>query len=170
MKGLLIILTIAAFLLLSDRKRKRKKKIKLIFTTIINKNQIKILAMELNTQEFVDTMLALENSADQTKVDATFANVVLTSSDPTIFTADKDVNADGTLDIVGVAVGTASLNVTADATYTDPNTSEVITANKSADIQVTITAPPPGAINTDLVVTFSDPSATPVTPAPPATP
>lgn len=161
---LIIILILTVLFLISKKKRskKTKKKTKLIFTTIINKTQIKILAMQLDTQEFVDAMLALENSADQSKVDATFANIVLTSSDPTIFTADTDVNADGTLDIVGVAVGTASLHVAADATYTDPNTQAVITANKTADIAVTISAPPPGAINTDLVVTFDTPQPTPV--------
>ena len=159
---IILILTVLFFIPKERNGRKRRKKTKLIFTTIINKNQIKILAMQLNTQEFVDAMLALENSDTHDKVDATFANIVLTSSDPTIFTADTDVNADGTLDIVGVAVGSASLNVKADATYTDPNTQAVITANKSADIAVTISAPPPGAINTDLVVTFDTPQPTPI--------
>lgn len=136
-----------------------KKKYSLIFTTIINKKQIKILSiMDLNTQEFVDSILALEDTDTKSPIDATFANIVLTSSDPSIFTCDTDVNADGTLDITGVSEGTATLTVTADATYIDGNTKQSVTANKSATIDVTVHAPLPGAENTDMVVTFSAPT------------
>jgi hypothetical protein len=134
----------------------KKHEPQLIFTTVLFNNQIKILSiMELNTKEFVDSILALEDTDTKAPIDATFANIVLTSSDPTIFTADTDVNADGTIDIVGVAEGTATLNVKADATYIDGNTKQSVTATKEANIPVTVHAPLPGAENTDLVVTFS---------------
>lgn len=141
--------------------RKKKHKTELVFTTIINKFKIKILAMELQTQDFVDSILGLEDSDTKAPIDAIFANVVLTSSDPSIFTADTDVDADGTLDIVGVAEGTATLNVKADATYIDGNTQQSVTASKEANVDVTVTKPAPGAENTDMVVSFGTPKPVP---------
>lgn len=132
----------------------KKKKTNLIFTTIINHFQIKILKMQLETKQFVDSILSLVDHDTQQPIDATFTNVVLTSSDPSIFTADGDVNGDGTVDVVGVAAGSGTLNVKADATYTDSNTKKEVTVNKEANVDVTITEPAPTAENTDLVVTF----------------
>ncbi len=134
---------------------------RLIFTTIINNHQIKILKImpTLDSKQFVEEILALENTDTKAAISATFANVKLLSSDVSIFTCDTDVNADGTLDIVGIAPGTATLTVTADATYTDANTGQPVTASKSATVDVTVNKPLPGAENTDLVVTFSDPKA-----------
>jgi len=117
--------------------------------------------MDLNVKEFVDSILALEDTDTKAAINATFANIVLASSDPSIFTCDTDVNADGTLDITGIAEGTATLTVTADATYTDSNTGQSVTASKSATIGVTVHAPLPGAENTDMVVTFSAPQPNP---------
>lgn len=136
------------------RHKKRKQRTKLILVTIINKSKIKILAMEFNVKEFVDTNLALVDHDTQAPIDATFANITLTSSDTSVFTCDSDVNADGITDVLGIAEGSATLTVTADATYTDSKTGLVVTGNKSVDVPVTITAPAPTAENTDLVVTF----------------
>jgi hypothetical protein len=141
----------------------KKKQPQLIFTAVINKFKFKILTMELQTQDFVDSILALEDTDTHAAIDATFANIVLTSSDPTIFTADSDVDADGTLDIVGIAPGTASLNVKADATYTDANTQQSVTAPKEANVDVTVSKPAPGAENTDMLVTFGTPKPVPTT-------
>jgi hypothetical protein len=118
--------------------------------------------MELQKQQFVDSILGLVDHDTQAAIPATFANIVLTSSDPAIFTADTDVNNDGTIDVVGVSEGTATLNVKADVTYTDTHTNLEVTASKEANVPVTVTAPPPTAENVDLVVTFSP--AQPVTP------
>ncbi len=153
--GITIFITI--FLL---KKKRHHSKTQLIFTTIINKSKIKILAMELNAKEFVDSILGLVDHDTQESIDATFANITLGSSDSSIFTTDTDVDADGVLDIVGVSEGTATLTVTADATYTDKNTGKEVTANKTATIDVTVHAALPGAENTDLVVTFSAPKPT----------
>jgi hypothetical protein len=139
---------------------KRKRKPTLIFTTIINNKQIKILKImpTLDLKTFVDTVLALEDTDTKAPITATFANIAMTSSDTSIFTADSDVNADGTVDIVGVAAGTATLTVTADASYTDGNTGKAVTANKSATIDVTVSEPLPGDENTDMIVSFGAPS------------
>lgn len=113
--------------------------------------------MQLEVKSFVDSTLALVDKATGNAIEATISNPVLTSSDPAIFTTDTDPNNDGIVDIVGIAEGTATLNVKADVAYTDPNTGEAITASKEANVEVTITAPPPGAIDTELIVTFSAP-------------
>lgn len=147
---------IKVFLITKRKRRHKRGRTQLVLTTIINKTKIKILAMNLNVKEFVDTNLALIDSDDQTPIEATFDGITLTSSDPNIFTADADVNNDGQVDVVGIAEGEAMLNVKATATYTDKNTGKTVTAGKEANVPVTITAPPPGAENTELVVKFSD--------------
>lgn len=136
--------------------RKKQRNTQLVFTIKINKSIIKILAMELPVKDFLDTNLSLEDSDTKAAIIATFANIKLTSSDPSIFTTDTDVNTDGTADVVGVAAGTAQLNVTADATYTDSNTGKEVTKSKNATIDVTVTAPAPTDENTDLVVTLTN--------------
>ncbi len=143
--------------------RRRPQRTTLILTFFINNYQIKIQTMQLETQQFVDSILGLVDHDTQEAIPATFANIVLTSSDPAIFTADTDVNADGTIDVVGVSEGNATLNVKADVTYTDKNTGKEVTKAKEANVPVTVTLPPPSEENTDLVVTFSTPQ--PVTPA-----
>lgn len=134
------------------------KKPKLILTATINNVKIKILAMTLQTKQFVTAALGLVDHDTQNPIEATFENVALTSSDPSIFTVDTDVNGDGNVDVVGVAPGTATLNVKADVTYEDANTGLSVTASKEANIEVTVTLPPE---TTDLVVTFSDPQPVP---------
>lgn len=117
--------------------------------------------MELQIKDFVDANLGLVDHDTQAAITATFANIVMTSSDPTIFTVDSDVDTDGTMDVVGVAVGTATLTVSADVSYNDSKTGLDVTANKTVDVPVTITASPESA---DLVVTFSAPKPVPATP------
>ena len=116
--------------------------------------------MQITTKQFTDANLALVDHATLNTITATFANVVLTSSDESIFTATSDVNGDGVLDIVPVNPGTATLTATADASYTDANTGQPVTVNKGATIEVTVTAPVEGQL-TDLVLTLSDPQPLP---------
>lgn len=145
--------------------QKAKNKTDLVFTTFIHNYKIKILQMNLEKQKFADTILTIVDHATGTPIDATFENVVLESSDPAVFTCTTDVNNDGKVDLVGVSEGTASLNVTADATYVDGNTGETVTKTKTASVPVTITAPPPEAQSTDLIVTFTAAEAVPAAPA-----
>lgn len=156
-----IFFTSITLLIVFLLKKKKKTRTELIFTIIINHTKIKILAMELQKQEFVNSILGLVDHETQEPIEASFSNVELTSSDTAIFTADTDVNADGTIDVVGVSVGTATLGVKADATYIDKNTGKEVTASKEATIEVTITEPPIDAETTDLVVTFSAPTPVP---------
>jgi len=118
--------------------------------------------MQLQKQEFVNSILGLVDHETQAPIEATFSNIELTSSDTAIFTADSDVDADGTIDIVGVAPGTATLGVKADVKYIDGKTGEEVTASKEATIDVTITEPLIDAETTDLVVSFSAPKPVPV--------
>lgn len=137
------------------------QKTRLIFTALILNYKIKILKMELLKQQFADTILKIVDHATGAPIDATFENVVLESSDPAVFTCTNDVNNDGKVDVVGVAEGTATLNVSVDATYIDGNTGQSVTKTKTASLQVTVSAPPPEAQSTDLVVTFTAPEAVP---------
>lgn len=113
------------------------------------------MAVSLNVQETLLGTLGIVNHADGTPIPATFANAAFTSSDPTIFTAAADSADAEEVDIVGVAVGTATLSVSADCTYNDPATQQPVTVNKTATISVTIS---PAATATDLVVTFGTPT------------
>lgn len=142
----------------------KHQKVHLILTTYIHNYKIKIYAMQLQTKNFMDAILTLVDHDTLDPIQATFANIELTSSDPSIFTTTEDVDADGTVDIVGVAVGTGSLHVKTDVTYTDKNTKLPVTDTKEVDVDVTITEPAPDAEKTDLVVTFSDPKQVPTTP------
>lgn len=117
--------------------------------------------MELQTKQFLDTILDLVDHETQQPIDATFSDVQLTSSDESIFTSTSDVNGDGTVDVVGVGEGTAVLNVKVMATYIDSKLNQEVTNAKEVNVDVTITAPPPEAETTDLVVTFSDPKPVP---------
>ena len=145
-------------IILEKRKSKKKnKKTELIFVTKINHSIIKILKMEIIVKDFADTHLALVDHLTQAPIVATISNIVLLSSDPTIFATGTDV-VSGLADIIGVAIGAASLKVTADVEYTDILTNLLVKGSKSADVPVTVTAPLPTAENTDLIVTFGTPA------------
>jgi hypothetical protein len=161
MKQFLFLTTVTLLIVLSYKK-KRKSRTQLIFTTYFHNFKIKILSMQLQKQEFVNSILGLVDHETQAPIEATFSNIELTSSDTAIFTADSDVDADGTIDIVGVAPGTATLGVKADVKYIDGKTGEEVTASKEATIDVTITEPLIDAETTDLVVSFSAPKPVPV--------
>lgn len=157
MKYCILTLTILNSLaLIFLYRKKNQNNPQLCLFTIINKFKIKISAMQLETQAFVNSILGLIDKKTGEAVPATFSNVVLTSSDTTIFTADTDVNVDGQIDVVGVAEGEGTLNVKADATYINSLGDEVTTPEE-ANVTVTITAAPAGANDTELVVTFSAP-------------
>lgn len=121
-------------------------------TIFINKKQIQTMALTLDIASFVPGVLGLVDHTTGNVVAATFANELFTSSDESIFTAVQD--GDDTVDITGVAEGSANLNVSADATYTDGNTGKEVTVNKSVVIPVTVTKPIEGE-ETDLVVNFA---------------
>ena len=111
--------------------------------------------MKLKPNEFVDSILSLVDSSQNPVTDAVFSNIVLASSDEAVFTTSTDVNSDGQVDIVGVSVGTADLNVSCDVAYTDPATQEQVNTSKTATVNITVAMPAdPNA--TTLVVSFTD--------------
>lgn len=148
-------------IIIKNKKKHKRQKTQLILTAFINKYKTQILAMELKTKNFMDSILTLVDSDTRNPIQATFSNIELTSSDPAIFTASDDVDADGTVDIVGVAAGSGTLHVKADATYTDSKTGKETTQTKEVDVDITVTEAAPDAENTELVVTFSDPKVVP---------
>ena len=148
----ILLIGVILFLILRP---KRNKKTQLILTTFINNYQIKILTMKLKPNEFVDSILSLVDSSQNPVTDAVFSNIVLASSDEAVFTTSTDVNSDGQVDIVGVSVGTADLNVSCDVAYTDPATQEQVNTSKTATVNITVAMPAdPNA--TTLVVSFTD--------------
>jgi len=160
MKYAIVISSIAILgLILFFKERRRKRRTQLIFTTIINNSKIKILAMQLDKQTFASTILTLVDHETQEPInDVVFSETVLTSSDESIFTV-TDVDADGTVDILGVSEGSATLNVKTKASYIN-SIGESVTTDEEADVEVNVTTPPPGANETDLVVTFGPPQPT----------
>lgn len=111
--------------------------------------------MKLKPNEFVDSILSLVDTAGNAVTDAVFSNIVLTSSDEAVFTANTDVNSDGQVDIVGVSVGTADLNVSCDVAYTDPATGDPVATSKTATVGITV-ATPANPDDTTLQVSFTD--------------
>lgn len=114
------------------------------------------MSAQLNVNEMLVGTLGLVNHQTQQPITATFANVTVTSSDPTIFTTALD--ASGNVDVDGVAVGSGTLTISADATYVDPATGATVTFTKLLTVSVTIS---PAATATDLVVTFGAPQPIP---------
>lgn len=110
------------------------------------------MAVNINVQETLAGVLGLVDHSTGTPIPATFANETFTSADETIFTAA--LTEDDTVTVSGISVGTANMVVVADVSYTDPATGKAITANKIANIAVTIS---PASTLTDLVVTFGTP-------------
>ncbi len=158
---ILILMTITATNVYIYKCRKHKKtQTFLILTTFYNNYQIKIQTMKLKPNEFVDSILQLVDKAQNPVTGATFSNIVLTSSDEAVFTTNTDVNSDGQVDIVGVAIGTADLNVTCDVSYTDPSTGDSVSTSKTATVNITVAASA-NPDDTTLVVSFTDAAAVP---------
>lgn len=152
-KYLIIAAIVLAILVLLPKKR-TKTSLRVFF--FIN-NQFKPLKfMKLNVQQFVNAKLGLIDSDTKEVIETQFENIQLSSSDEAVFTVSTDVNADGELDLVGIAPGTADLKVEAVAKYTDKNTNQPVVAGKDATVSITVSQPEPGAENTELVVSFTD--------------
>lgn len=116
-------------------------KVRLVFTTNINNNQFIIMAsLNLNANQFSIETLQLIDSDTGLPVQATFANVVFTSSDPNVFTTTPVPGSPNQTRDDAVAPGTATLNVTADVTYTDNKTNQPVTKNLTSNVPVTVAA------------------------------
>jgi len=148
------------FLYCFRKKRLHPQKTSLVCVTIINNFKIKILSMQLKKQQFADTQLALVETDTQAPIAATFSEIEITSEDTSIVSIG-DVNADGILDVIGVAPGTTNITVKAKASYFDTNLGKDNVVDKSKSVSVTVSAPPPEAQSTELLVTFTDPADVP---------
>ncbi len=156
MKDVLLLIAAVVIILLLCKRRKKKHRSQLVFTTIINNFKIKILAMQLDKQSFASTILTLvDHETGEPITDVVFSDIILTSSDENVFTV-LDVDVDGTADILGVTEGSATLNVKTKASYVN-SIGDDVTTDEEANVDVTVTAPQPGANETDLVVTFGPP-------------
>jgi hypothetical protein len=133
----------------------RPHKTKLFFITIINHFKIQIMSVSINKNEFVNTHLALKDSVTGDPVTATFTDIVLTSSDEAIVTCNTDADNDGNVDVKGISVGEASVNVSATASYTNSN-GDPVSESKTASVAVTVTQPT--ADGTELEVSFTPPA------------
>jgi hypothetical protein len=148
---LLIFCTVALLVIVY---RSRPRKTKLFLYTIINHFKIQIMALSIDKNKFANTHLALKETESGDPVEATFTDIVLTSSDESIVTCNEDTDSDGNVDVKGIAVGEASVNVSATASYTNSN-GDVVSESKTASVAVTVTQP--AADGTELVVSFTAP-------------
>jgi hypothetical protein len=128
---------------------KQKVKLVIILKNINNKsmNKLTIGAPDLAV------ILGLVDTDTQKPIAATFANVSISIADTTIAEIETDPNVTGQSDVKPLAVGTTTLNVTADATYTDGNTGESVTkTGLTASTDVTVAE---GVENVGLVVSLA---------------
>jgi len=113
--------------------------VRLVFTTNINNNQFIIMALQLNANQFSIETLQLIDSDTGLPVAATFSNVVFTSSDPNVFTTTPVPGNPAQTRDDAVGAGTATLNVTADVTYTDSVSNQPVTKSLISNVPVVVT-------------------------------
>lgn len=134
----------------------KKERVRLVLTTILNNNKFIVMSITLNANQFSLDTLSLIDSDTNAAVAATFANQSFASSDPSIFTSTQDVTDPNSTKDVAVGAGTASLNISADVTYTDANTNQPVTKTLTLVVDVTVVAVVAGE-NVALVLTQGAP-------------
>lgn len=135
----------------------QKQRTRLVLQTILQNNTIvQIMSLKLNANQFSLDVLSLIDSDTGAAVAATFANQKYESSDPNVFTSVQDATDPNTTKDTAVGAGTANLNVSADATYTDANTGQSVTKSLSLVVDVTVIAIVAGE-NVSLVLTQGAP-------------
>lgn len=112
--------------------------------------------MKLKKQQFVEAQLGLVDAETEQPIEATFSDVVLTSSDETIFII-KDADGDGDPDLEGIGSGSAKLKVGAVATWFDKNGDKHVDG-KEAEVDILVEF---DTQNAKLVVSFTDPANIP---------
>lgn len=111
-----------------------KHKVRLvIFQSFNNKNYI-AMSLTLPSNQKAPIIVGLVDATTLLPVTATFAGTSNSSDNTDIFTVDTDGN------LVGVAAGSANLNTTSIATYTDSNTQQSVTQTLTISTPVTISA------------------------------
>jgi cell fate (sporulation/competence/biofilm development) regulator YmcA (YheA/YmcA/DUF963 family) len=134
----------------------QKHSVHLVLTQNINQTKSILMALTLATNQTSTGTLGLIDSVTQQPVTATFDTQTYVSSDVTIFTAAAGTDPN-TVVITPVAAGSATLNVSANASYTD-SAGNAQVSPETASVSVTVTA----VVTADavtLVVNFSTPAA-----------
>lgn len=134
----------------------QKHNVHLVLITNINQTKSILMALTLATNQSSTGTLGLIDSVTQQPVTATFDTQTYVSSDATVFTAAQGGDPN-TVVITPVAAGSATLNISANATYTD-STGAAQVSPETASISVTVTS----VVTADavtLVVNFSTPQA-----------
>jgi hypothetical protein len=141
-------------------------KVALVLNLYNTKSTLRIMALSLASNQIVIGTLGLTDTTNPaTVVTGTFAGTTATSDTPAAFTALVDAN--GNVDVTGVAAGTGNLTVTTTAAYTD-STGAAQSVSLSLTVAVTVTAVVV-ADSVALSITFGNATTQPVA-ASPATP
>ena len=126
----------------------------LVLTTFINNSKFEIMSLSIVANEKVIGSLGLIDSVTNEPVSATFQNTTATSGNTASYNAS--VNADGSIEVTGVAEGSGDLVVTSLADFTD-SLGHPQSVEKSVTIPVSISAVQT-ANGTNLVVNFGTPT------------
>jgi hypothetical protein len=128
---------------------------KLVIYQVVNNKKSQIMSLTLVSNQKVAGVLGLVDVVTGNPVTASFANVSATSDTPAAFTVSVD--SSNNIDVVGVAAGSGTITVQADASYTD-STGAAKTETLTVTVDVVISA----VIVADkvaLTVTFGTPVA-----------
>lgn len=137
----------------------REFRTRLVLTTILDNNTtVQIMSITLNANQFSLDTISLIDSDTGNAVAATFANQSFSSSDPSVFTSVQDSSDPNSTRDTAVGAGSASLNISAEATYTDGNTGQSVTKTLTLVVDVTVVAIVAGE-NVALVLTQGTPQA-----------
>lgn len=148
---LLLILIVIVDIMEAKKRNKRHRhhhhsryKLKIFFN-----NQIQFtMSQQITVGQILASHLGVVDHVTGAVVPATFANETVAIADTSLLSVDADEN------FTGLAAGSTDVTITADCSYTDGNTNQPLTVNKSVTVNLTITAPV-SAEETDLVVSFS---------------
>lgn len=117
----------------------RKQKVQLILTTLINNFKLKIMSVQLASNQFAIGIPALIDSDTTNPISATFSNPSFSSTNESVFGVTQDASDPNSPRVTGVAAGTGQLNVNYTVSYTDGNTGQPVTQSLSLSIDVTVT-------------------------------
>jgi hypothetical protein len=135
--------------------QKTPNKVKLVLTTIINNSNVKIMSLNLASNQKALGTLGIIDEVTQAAVTGTFTGTSVASDTPSSFTAEVDPS--GNVVVTGVTAGSGILSVSSTAAYTDStgaSKSELLAASIPVTVTAVVTAD-----KVSLVVNFGAPIA-----------
>lgn len=126
----------------------------LVLTTTNKNGKFTIMALTLNSNQKAQGTLGLIDNVTQNVVTASFSGTTATPDNAAVFTAV--VNADGSITASAVAAGTANLNISTLASYTDSNNQP---QTQTLTLSVPVTVAQATADSVSLTLTFGTPTA-----------